>query len=200
MRAWAMFILTAMTLVFFSCSGKNLKQVNREPLEIFVFQSGQEVPIHDDTVEIKKNFFSVVIVFNSPDAVLVNASFESETFDALDSQEPMNKIPGFSNTPIAEELFNKDEVLYISNHTPGIWYYTDDADNRFNEIDKINSGFYCRRNIKKIINLDENNSETNIMDITQNTIYMGFIKTRWSEDFTTEIEISRRKLKIVFSI
>ncbi len=200
MTKWRFLVIPLLVLFMFSCTGPKVRQLEKEKLEIAIFQNGREIKINDDTVDIKKNVFAVVIIFNSPDSVLVSASFEPETFNALQYGNPMEKVPGLQNAAIAEELFNKDGVLYVSKTTPGIWYYADDNDHRFNKIDKINSRFYCRRDIKKIIQLDNKNSQTEIMDITENAIYLSFIRTRWSEDFTQEVEISRRTLKINFSI
>jgi len=188
-------------LLIISCSeNKRTSLKMEEKLQISVIQNNIEIPIKEDTVELRRNSFSILIKFKKPDSVLVNASFSPETYNNSQYGNAINELTGFRNAPIAEELFNKNRILYVSKSVPGIWYYTNESDHRFNNIVIDGSTIICQRDIKKIINLDEKNSENDIIDFEKDNIFLVFIKTRWSEDFTREVEISRRVLKINFSI
>ena len=126
--------------------------------------------------------------------------FNAETFNNAKEGLPLNELSGFKNTGIAEELFNKDSVIYISFDSPNFWYYADDTDHRFNSVLKSENGYICTRDISGIVDLDGTGEKIDMIKIKQNEIFLVIIKSEWNEDYTKMIEKSRKVIKLKFII
>ncbi len=201
-RTGLFMILVAVIIT--GCNGKNISNNNpghsNTVINLQIVQNDREIEITDNTAELKRNSFSLIFKFNVQDSLLVNASYTPDTFNKSKSGVPISQLSAFQGTAAAEELFNRNQSLFISDKTPGLWYFTSESDHRFNRATQTGSYYICQRDIKKIINLDQENTETDIIDVTEDNIYLVFIKSRWNEDFTKRIELSRRVLRIKFSI
>ncbi len=192
-------ILSFFTL--YGCSAdKNIKNDILNQIDVSIEQSGNNISIVDDVAEIRRTSFSIKFKFAQPDSILINASFHAETFNNAKEGLPLSELSGFKNTGIAEELFNKDMVLYISLDTPNFWYYADDSDHRFNSVLKSESGYSCTREISGIVDLNGSGNKTDIIKIKQNEIFLVIIKSDWNEDYTRMIEKSRKIIKLKFII
>ncbi|HPS56722.1 MAG TPA: hypothetical protein PK514_01325 [Spirochaetota bacterium] len=182
-----------------SCSGSGQKKNRKsEFIDLFLEQEGRIVNIIDDTAEISRKQFRFVFNFRHPDSVLLNASFNPESFDSARSGTPLVQIPGFINNGIAEELFNAEYFMFISDDSPNYWYYSDDSDSRFDSVTKDENGYTCRRTVSSFIDLDGKAEKLEISKIKQDTIYIVIVMIEWNDDFTKMIERSRRYLKIKF--
>lgn len=192
-------LLFILLIFIASCTGnKSVKKVNNS-FDISIMQNGQIIEIVDNTAVIKRNNFSVIIKFRNPDGILINASFNPESYNNAIIGNPLSELKGFKSTGIADVLFNPEGSLFISDEAPNYWYYTNENDHRFNSVTKLETEIICQRDIKKIINIDDN-SETDIINLEKDGIYLVFIKSYWSEDFTKQVETARKTLQIKFSI
>ncbi len=186
---------------FYGCSpDKNIRNDVQNQIDISIEQGGNIINIVDDEAEIRRNAFSIKFKFTQPESILINASFQSETFNNAREGLPLSELAGFKNTGIAEELFNKDGVIYLSHDTPNFWYYAEDSDHRFNSILKSESGITCTREISGIADLDGKGDKIDIIKIKQNEIFLVIIKSDWNEDYTRMIERSRKIIKLKFII
>jgi len=193
------YILLSAIITFYGCSAnKTVKKEFSDKIDISIEQGGSQVNIIDNTAEIRRTKFSIKFRLSQPDNILINASFLDETFNNAGEGLPLNELSGFKNTGIAEELFNKDSVMYVSFNSPNFWYYADDSDHRFNNVLKSDSGYLCTREITGIIDLDADGERTDINKIKKNEIYLVIIKSEWNEDYTRMIEKSRKLLKLKF--
>jgi len=192
------FTLLAAALAF-SCSGSGQKK-NGTPefIDLYLEQDGRIINIIDNSAMITKKQFRFVFRFKQPDSVLVNVSFDPGSFDSAAGGAPLDRIPGFANTGIAEELFNPEYFMFISLDSPNYWYYSDDSDSRFDSATKDDAGYSCRRTISSFIDLDGKAEKKDISRIQQDTIYVVVAMIEWNADFTQMIERSRRYFKIKF--
>lgn len=186
-------------VIFLSCGETVQKKKGRsEFIDVYLEQDGRIINIINDTAEISKKQFRFVFNFRQPDSVLLNASFNPASYDSARNGAPLEQIPGFQNTGIAEELFNAEYFMFISDNSPNYWYYSDDSDSRFDSVTKDENGYTCRRTVSSFIDLEGKAEKQDIMKIKQDTIYIVIAMIEWNADFTRMIERSRRYLKIKF--
>ena len=194
-------IIISLIFICYGCSSeKNIKDEVSDIIDVTIEQGGNRINIVDDTAEIRRTKFSIRFKFSRPDAILINASFHPETFNNAKEGLPLYELKGFKNTLIAEELFNRDEVIFISLDSPNLWYYTDDSDHRFNNVLKSENGYLCTREISGIIDLDGAGDKIDIIKVKQNEIFLVIIKSEWNEDYTKMIEKNRKMIKLKFII
>ena len=186
-------------VIISSCSGSTRKK-NSEPgfIDLYLEQDGRIINIIDDTAMINRKQFRFVFSFSQPDSVLLNASFNPGSYELAGSGAPLIQIPGFINTGIAEELFNAESFMFISDDSPNYWYYSDDLDSRFDSVTKDERGYKCRRTVASFIDLGGKVEKQEISKIKQDTIYIVIAMIEWNDDFTQMIERSRRYFKIKF--
>lgn len=194
--------LIASVIIFFTgcASDKNINKNIPEKIDAAIEQNGSAISIINDTAELRRTKFSIIFNFAQPDSVLINASFSPDSYNMARDGVPLKDIPGFKDTSIAEELFNRDSMLYISLKSSSFWYYTDDTDNRFNSVIKSESGLTCRRDIASLDNIDINTDKIDLVKMKQDVIYVIIVKFDWNEDYTQMIERGRKYFKIKFII
>lgn len=194
-----LFIIVLIILTCYGCStDKNIKDEESDKIDLIIEQNGNRIDIVDDTAEIRRSAFSMRFKFTRPDGILINASFHSETFNNSKEGLPFNELTGFKNTLISEQLFNKDNVIFISFGSPNFWYYSDDSDHRFNSILKSENGYLCTRDISCIIDLDDSDDKIDISKVKEDEIYLVIIKIEWNKDYTQMIERNRKMIKLKF--
>ncbi len=197
-KFWIMIILLAVFIP--GCGGGDLKDTRQQSIEIFIEQRGTRIDISDNTVELRRAPFSLMFRFPRPDSIFINASFKSETFNNALIGLPLNELIGFKNPGIDEEPYNRNSILYVSDNTPNLWYYTDDTDHRFNLIEKKDEKIICRRDIVSIVDIDDESRQTELLEIKQDTLFIVIVSVDWNEDYTRMIEKSRKMLKLKFII
>jgi hypothetical protein len=194
-----LFFTVALIITFQGCSAdKNIRNENLDLIDVTIEQGGNTISIIDDTAEIRRSAFSLKFKFHQQDSILVNASFQEETFNNAKEGLALNELTGFKNTGIAEELFNKDSIIYLSFDSPNFWYYTDDSDHRFNKVLKNENGFICTREVNGIVDLDGSAEKIDLIKIKQKEIFLVLIKSEWNEDYTRMIEKNRKIIKLKF--
>jgi hypothetical protein len=196
----SIYILIALIVYYGCASDKNIKTEISDSIDLTIEQSGNIINITDDTAEIRRTKFTIKFKFPQPESVLVNASFKSETFNNAGEGLPLSDLSGFRNTGIAEDLFNRESVIYLSKNSPNFWYYADDADHRFNSVLKNESGYLCSRDISGIVDHDGTGEKIDLIKIRENTIYIVIIKIEWNDSYTRMIEKSRKLIKLKFVI
>lgn len=189
-------ILTGAIVV--SCGGGQKQSGQQEFIDLYLEQDGRIINIIDDTAMIKRKQFCFVFSFRQPDGILLNASFEPASYESAAGGAPVENIAGFRNTGIAEELFNPECEMFISNDSPNYWYYADETDSRFDYTAKDERGYTCRRTVSSFVDLHGKAEKQEISKIRQDAIYIVIVMIEWNDDFTKRIERSRRYLKIKF--
>jgi hypothetical protein len=194
-----LYFVLSLIIAFYGCSSdNNIKKDALDIIDVSIEQGGNIISIIDNTAEIRRTGFSLKFRFAQQDSILINASFQAETFNNAKEGLPLPELAGFKSTGIAEELFNKDSVIYISSNSPNFWYYTDDSDNRFNNVLKNENGYLCTREINGVIDLDGSAEKIDLIKIRQKEIFLVLIKSEWNEDYTRMIEKNRKIIKLKF--
>jgi len=195
----SLYFILALIITFYGCSAdKNIRDENLDLIDVSIEQGGNTISIIDDTAEIRRTNFYFKFKFVQQDSILINASFLAETFNNAKEGLPLNELTGFKNTGIAEELFNKDSVIYLSYDSPNLWYYSDDSDHRFNNVLKNENGYLCTREISGIVDLDGTGEKIDLIKIKQKEIFLVLIKSEWNEDYTRMIEKNRKIIRLKF--
>jgi hypothetical protein len=161
-------------------------------------QDGQPIPIENHQAILKKKTFTIVLYFKQPEAVLVNASFSPKSYEQAQADIPLHEIIGFSDLGMAEEAFNPKTLLMVSATAPHYWYYLDDTDHRFNDIIRKDRLLICRRIVAQVMYRDTTRKFVPARDIRENELYLVFMKTEWTQDFSRQVEKQRDYVKILF--
>jgi hypothetical protein len=164
---------------------------------VSIEQDGVTVPPKDHVVRIRKDTFGIVVRFPVPDEILVNASFNPASFDAARDGKPFKEIPGFFDLGMAEGTFNEGLFLFVSDHAPNAWYYKNENDHRFDSVTLDAGIITCRRTIARVIFQDSDKAVA-VKDLTRTGLYLVFMHTEWTADYSEQIETRRDYLEIVF--
>lgn len=165
---------------------------------IDIEQDGKPVVIEEHQVRLQKAPFTLVFYFPRQEGILVNASFTSESFQPAQTGQPFDEIPGFSDLGMAEEAFNPRVMLMITSKAPHFWYYANAAEHRFNEVEKEDGFLVCRRIVANVMYRDTTKQIVPVKEIPEDSLYLVFMKTVWTKDYSQQIEQQREYLKITF--
>lgn len=194
-------VLGAVFTFYITSANYETTPSNQTPyFKVAIQQSGKVMPIKDHVVQIKKKPFTLVIVFPSPQGILVNSSFDPESYDAARAGKSFSEIPGFLEFGMAEDQFNTNKDLILTKTAPQYLYYESDDDSRFDQVLHKNNAILAGRMVKFLSVSDEegNLKKTPISKAKSNAIYMVFADTRWNDDYTEQTELHRDFLKIEF--
>jgi hypothetical protein len=157
-------------------------------------QFGEKRNIFNDVVVLKKDSFDIIFEFPNRMGVLINASFDFRTFKLASEKVHLDKLPGFSETGMAEGLLNSDKEIFISASAPNYWFYDNDEFNRFNKVEKKDTAIICKRTIQNFFNRD-NNLNILVTDIDR-PLYLVIVSYKDGDDRTNRIELQRQLVKI----
>jgi hypothetical protein len=161
-------------------------------------QDGRAVPIVNHQATLQKRSFTIVVSLAQPDGILVNASFAADSYDSAQAGRPLSDIVGFTDLGMAEEAFNPQAALMASRRAPHYWYYQHDANHRFNDVRRREGRLVCRRIVANIMDRDATRHFTPLDQLAENTLYLVFMNTEWTQDFSRQLEKQRDYLKLVF--
>jgi hypothetical protein len=194
--AASLLLLCVMT----GCSGKenNLRKEGSSELNMRIVQDGIEKDIVNNEAAIYRKPFVIEFKFRGKDSVFINASFNSASFLSAEAKRPAAEIDGFSGTVISEELFNRDEILTLSETNQNFWHYSNENDHSFNEIKEENGAIICSRKITSFQTEETEKNRVPLTDITEETLYLVIMKLEWNKDFSQKIEKNRKVIKLTF--
>ncbi|MGC5745820.1 hypothetical protein [Chryseobacterium sp. NFX27] len=108
-----------------------------QSLKVVIKQDGKVIEPVNDVYELKKSAFLFEITSADLEGFLVGATTDKNIYTA--AVGPYNpEVPWFQSTGMAEELYNKDKELFLTDQAPSYWYYTDVKDHRFDKNPKGN--------------------------------------------------------------
>ncbi len=200
MKKFSILLLLALTILS-GCSGaENIKDNKPSYIDISIEQDGQPVEIVDNIAEIRKSPFTIIVKLKSGDGILVNSSFSPDSFNNAKMGLPIDEISGFTETGIAEELFNINSTVFVSKNSPNFWYYSSETDHRFSSVTTEGETVICRRKIDSLTNIDSGNSRTELLQLNEDAMYFVIMKIEWNQDYTKRIELERKIFIIKFTI
>ncbi len=198
MRKNILLLITA--LIFFGCSSTETKNA-RPPFEHFLIafeQDGAILPVENHQVKLRRAPFAIIIYFTGTDSIFVHASPERKTLDLTAEGKPLSELPGFSESEIPENLYNRDETLFLSEKSPGFWKYTSEREHNFTSVKQENNVIVCRRIITSLTDHDADDRVTPLEKTGLENIFLSTIKMEWNEDYSKKIELKRRYFILSF--
>jgi len=193
-------IFTVVFLNFATCtSAQNIPSLGSgKYFEVGIQQDRKLVPIDNHQVVLQKKPFTIVLYLKQPDGILVNAALTPESFESARAGKPLKDIKGFDDLGMAEEIFNPKALLIIASRAPHFWYYANNANHRFNDVAKKQGILICRRIVANLLYLDTTKAFVAVKNISEDTLYLVFMRTKWTKDFSKQIEKQREYIKVVF--
>lgn len=183
------------TLILSFLFAKGTRNCEKDPVfAVYFSQNNTAADIIDNTVTLDKKSFDLLLGFSEPMGVLVNASFDSKTYDLALKGKALDKLPGFEQTGMAEGLLNTDKEIVLSEEAPGYWFYDNEEEHRFNEVQKTDTGFICLRTIEKLVDAD-NQTEIRVSEVNQ-PLYLVFISYKRGQSIMDRVEVQRQCIKI----
>lgn len=185
MRKCVFFIFLCFPFIVFS-----------QKFDIQVIQNAEIIEKNSDNEYILQNSsFDLVFSFVGNINLLVNASFNDETYWAALNKISLNNLKGFRQTGIAEGLDNQKFEMFISDNAPNAWFFQDEDYKRFNKVVIKDSKIFATRTIENLYDLDKdkrikiNNFEGNIFIVA---VFYEF-----DSNNLEKIEYQREILKLV---
>lgn len=172
------------------------------PFEHFLIafeQDGAILPIENHQVKLRKSPFAILVYFTGADSLFVHADAARKTFDLAAGGSTVAELPGFQESEIPENLYNKDETLFLSSVSPGFWKYTSEKEHNFSTVKQENNVIVCRRIITSLTEFDQDNKNTPIKKINFENIFLSMIKMEWNEDYSKRIELKRQYFILSFT-
>ena len=167
---------------------------NPQTFSVYFEQDGNKIDIINNEVKLKRALFSIILVFPQPMGLLINGSFNDSTYHFALKNLPMDQLPGFRETGMAEDNFNPKKEILIANNAPSYWYYDSKKENRFDNVTEENSKLICEREIKTLDNVDTKKN-SKVSDC-KNPLYLVFISYAQGKDWGDRIEVERIAAKI----
>lgn len=201
-RKPAAFVLLFIIIILFSCAGTGYRggiNPGFAHFRIYVEQDGVPQEIRNNSVNLERRPFEIIIHLTGPDSIFVNASLDDDSYYAALDGMPFNDIPGFQESGMIEELFNRDETLMLSDTAPHYWHYSDRYDHRFSDVTMTDAYLICRKKISYVAEGEEQKNRVAVDKLRKDKIYLVFMKLEWTKDFTGRKEYKRTALKIDFS-
>ena len=159
---------------------------------IAIEQNGELVEIRDHKVELKKEPFVLIVYFQKPNGVMVNASFDKIMFNkALEDQ-----IIETGGRAMADDLKNPRQSLILSEESFNYLMYEDQETHRFDSVKVTDKTTVCRKTISNV-ELQKVEGQVKIQDMEASSLYLVFIKSEWTKNNET-LEKQRYYLEAIF--
>ncbi|GJN60512.1 hypothetical protein CMT52_02830 [Elizabethkingia anophelis] len=108
-----------------------------QSLKVVIKQDGKVVQPVNNVYELKKSTFQFEITSTNLEGFLIGATTDESIYtNAVTPYNP--EVAWFQNTGMAEELYNKDNEMFLMDQAPSYWYFTDAKDHRFDKTPKGN--------------------------------------------------------------
>lgn len=150
-------------------------------IEVLIKQNGVTVPIQHGVVSLKSSEFSFEITSYNVDGFLIGATFDKDLYRSAIGEADL-EVEWFNNTAIADEVFNPNKELIISDEVPTYWHYTNAKDHRFDSAPKGNAQKWVgNRSIKVLNNLSS--YESIPLTKFKDTVYVYFYSPVYDDEY-----------------
>lgn len=166
-------LLTAICLLVVN-STTLLAQSNSD-YKVSIKQNGKLYHVDQkNAIKLSKSSFDIIIEMPQPSGMLVNASFDKETYKSLPNAADVLNIPCFApGSGMADHKFNPENAIMAKSSGSNYLFYANDDEHRFNSVEKSGDKYVCTRTVERIFNVDDN-SEISVNSIDQ-TLYLCFV-------------------------
>ncbi len=182
-------------LVFWQFS---LQAQSNEPIEIYLKQGNDSIKLNNNTVKLKKEPFTLIIVYNQPEkfnGVYINTSFLKDYYN-LEPSETIKDLNYLPQKVYSEHKFNPYKELKINEEFFQYFGYNPNANwNKFDRIVKKDGKILAYRKVTNFFVVNEKR-RIPIQEMKFN-IFMIFeiIDQNTGKFFNKEIYRAKAKLK-----
>lgn len=123
-------------------------------LNIKILQNNKEIhPIDQNIYQLKKEEFTLQFEGININSFLIGITQDEDVYLSAIGEANL-EVEWFHNTGMAEDLFNKNKEMFISNEAPSYWYFDSKNDHRFDKNPTGNlSNWQASRTVKYLYNL-----------------------------------------------
>ena len=178
------FLLVSICLFGLLCSAEAQDRL----FSVTFLQDGRQIPLvaEDNIVHLKKKPFQIQIANVIDEGVLVGATFDQDLYHSAIGEADL-EVMWFDNTGMADELFNKEQSVMLSDEAPNYWFYSAKDDHRFDRDPKESNGRYIgTRTISKLALLDPYRMLP-LKNVKQNLYMLFYTSTYNTEDDTQAV-------------
>lgn len=109
-----------------------------QSLKVVIKQDGKVIEPVNDVYDLKKSPFVFEFTAANLEGFLVGATTNKDIYTGAVGVFN-TEVPWFQSTGMAEEMYNKDQEMFLMDSAPSYWYYTGVKDHRFDKNPKGNS-------------------------------------------------------------
>ena len=189
-----LYILLLSILIRFTLPAQNTEP----PVKIYLKQGNDSIRLDNNTVKLKKEPFTLIIVYNQPgkyNGVYVNTSFTRDYYK-MDPSETIKDLNYLPQKVYSEHKFNPKKELKVNPEFFQYFGYNPDANwNKFDRLIKKNGKVIAYRKVKNFYLVDE--KENIPIEKMRFSIYMIFevINQKTGHFFNKEVYRTKAKLK-----
>jgi len=149
-------------------------------------QDGQQVPLaENNTVNLKKKPFQIQVSHILDEGVLIGATFDQDLYRSAIGEADL-EVPWFGDTGMADDMFNDEKSLMISDEAPSYWFYTSKEEHRFDHDPQESNGRYLgTRTIANLALLDPYRLVP--IQRVKKTLYLVFYESNYVTEADDEI-------------
>jgi len=168
------------------------------PIEVFIKQGQDSIPIYNRTVKLQKKPFTLIIVYNQPDkynGLYVNTSFTKDYYK-LEPSETIKDLNYLPQKVYSEHKFNPKKELKVNSEFFQYFGYNPNANwNKFDRLVKKDGKIIAYRKVKNFYLVSE--KENIPVEKMRFSIFMIFdvINQKTGKFFNKEIFRAKTKLK-----
>lgn len=152
-----------------------------QQLEVSIVQDGQKVSDKFGRYQLQRSPFTFQIKSNGVAGFLIGATGDEDVYQAALGNID-HEVAWFENTGMADEQFNSQKTLTLSNDAPSYWYFASSKDHRFDYNAKGNAKSWIANRTVDKIEILESNKLIAVRDLTQ-PIYIIFYQAEYDEDY-----------------
>jgi hypothetical protein len=157
-------------------------------IQVEVKQNGKIVTMDNGVINLKSGEFAFEVESFSVESFLVGATFDKDLYRSAIGEADL-EVPWFENTAFADEMYNPNKELIVSDEAPSYWFYTNANDHRFDKNPKGNTEHWIGNRTIKILN-NLSNYETIPLTKYKGSVFVYFYTPIYDEDYNmTEVII-----------
>lgn len=165
--------------------------------DVSIVQDGRTLVAVDGQVKLKKRPFQVVIRMRQKGAVQLNASTDPELFQAARSGGSVAAVIPLAGTGMAENDFNPDRDLMLSNSGYHYLHHMGPESHRFDSVRPDGTGFVCTRSVDALRGLEAGEGLP-VAKFAGEVLYLVLIKSRFNPDTMNSVAEQVEPLALVF--
>ncbi|MCW2260309.1 MULTISPECIES: hypothetical protein [Sphingobacterium] len=153
-----------------------------QQLEVSIIQGGEIISSTFDQYKLAKSPFTFQLNSEGMEGFLVGATLDKDVYlAALGIID--HEVSWFENTGMADEQFNPNQTLTLSNDVPSYWYFTSAQDHRFDPNAKGTAKSWTGNRTIDKIDILEADKLMSVTDLTQ-PIYVIFYQAEYDENYS----------------